>query len=671
MLSFHLTGSPWFLLLLLPGGWLLWRQYASGGAAPRERLLLALQGAALFLLVASLTAPELRRHSVRFHDPAILILRDRSGSFRGGDYLGLGPAYARVREALEKEYSARKFRVVTADFDERARFSADSGKFPAAAEDALTDFSAAADFVDSSAGTEGRLANLQAVFLFSDGRGNADSGKTARRWKAPVFPVVLPSPTAEMQPEGVNLSVTPGKGGTAEVSWRRVGKPPREAVVRLLYGGRVAAQAKVPAADTGDPAPLRIAWTPDKDALESKEGWRATLQPAGEGENFDAWNDTLAAVWRDGGAGRRIFVMKPVRSLDEKGMLEILYGWDGAATKTVDREELAKENPGPGDEVWAEAGAFFSDAALAKLLGATPARLVLYARAEGAALPGGRGVEMSPGAAIEVARAADEFFPDGVARLQGLAAAPVTVPAAGSPWRPAATLTEGSKRGVLMGRYPLKEGKTAFFFSLPSIWKGLFDPQADFAARENVTAYVKAAAQLAEREEGAVRVSRPARPCHFVPFDVEISLPAADSGKIVLAVDGPRRVEPPLKRSAADAWRAEGLALPQGRYRLELRRDGAALWSDSLEVIPKAALELSRIGFDRAYLSALAAQSGGALIDAAAPDEVTRKLPTLAAAQARAESARATRLYNTRAMFLAVLLLLGLSWVLRKRWDLD
>ena len=85
MYSLHLTGSPWFLLLIPFGLWILWRDYAGGGATGRGgRILFPLQACALILLALSLCGPELRRHNVRFHNPAILILRDQSASFRAG-----------------------------------------------------------------------------------------------------------------------------------------------------------------------------------------------------------------------------------------------------------------------------------------------------------------------------------------------------------------------------------------------------------------------------------------------------------------------------------------------------------------------------------------------------------------------------------------------------------
>src|SRR5690242_15597896 len=127
MYSLHLTGSPWFLLLIPVGLWILWRAYgggdAGGASSPGRggRILFALQAVALVLLALSLSGPELRRHNVRFHNPAVLILRDQSASFRAGSVLGLGARYADFQARLAATYGGRKFDVRMADFDAAVR----------------------------------------------------------------------------------------------------------------------------------------------------------------------------------------------------------------------------------------------------------------------------------------------------------------------------------------------------------------------------------------------------------------------------------------------------------------------------------------------------------------------------------------------------------------------
>jgi hypothetical protein len=122
MFSFHLTGSLWFLLCLPPGLVILWHQYRVGivHSGPRfgRHILFGLQALALFILTLSLTGPELRTHQGVFHKSSILILRDQSGSFRNGVYLGLGEAYAKFTEVLQQNYQSQNIEVRIADFSE-------------------------------------------------------------------------------------------------------------------------------------------------------------------------------------------------------------------------------------------------------------------------------------------------------------------------------------------------------------------------------------------------------------------------------------------------------------------------------------------------------------------------------------------------------------------------
>jgi hypothetical protein len=81
-------------------------------------------------------------------------------------------------------------------------------------------------------------------------------------------------------------------------------------------------------------------------------------------------------------------------------------------------------------------------------------------------------------------------------------------------------------------------------------------------------------------------------------------------------------------------------------------------------------LELARLGFAAGPLSDLAARSGGSVLRPGG-SEVTSMLPKPAAAQIRMDRTASTRFYNTLPLCLVVLALLGLAWVLRKKWDFD
>jgi hypothetical protein len=698
MYSLHLANSPWFLLLIPPGLWILWRQYrgfAAGAGGPGSgRILFALQAAAMIVLALSLTAPELRRHRVEFHNPAILILRDQSSSFRAGAYLGLGGAYRDFQARLEETYRGRKFDVRVADFAASAwpvsgfaRASGAPSDAAAAGDGALTSLAASADFVDSAA-----IPNLQAVFLFSDGVSNLDSGRASRTWRFPLYPVVFaPDSVSEIQPVQARVYLNP-EGAAAradlEVAWRRVGKAGGDPALRILQGGRTLLARKLPAgaAAQGEAGKIRFPWNPDRSALESREPLRAVLQPSDPAADFDPWNDTLGAAFPQGRAERVIHVLRPVRSLDEKGMLGILQSWEGTRVDFFGPEDVgqARFAPAPGDQIWVEAGSL-SGRLQAWLAGAA-AKAVVYVRSEAGRGPQVPGIPakawraFSAAAELKASRSAAEAFPDEAVRLKSLADAPLELPEAGE-----GTLVEareGGKRGMLMGRIPLGEGRRAFFFCLPAVWGPLFDPQGDFATRENIAAYVRAAHALAAREDGTVRVTLPARAYHQVPFDVDAHAPdkpgdAKAAGSLVFAAVPERGGAPAFSQSwtgppagAADA-RIKGVSLAQGRYRLELRAGADVLWRDSLDVLPRAALELARIGFDRGTLDDAATRSGGRVIEPGVSSMLPGALPDLPGAQIRMEKTSSIRLYNTLVQCLLILALLSLSWLLRKKWDFD
>jgi len=692
MYSLHLTGSPWFLLLIPVGLWILWRVYAGrmGGAAGGigsgrgGRVLFALQALALVLLALSLTGPELRRHNVRFHNPAILILRDQSASFRAGSELGLGSRYADFQSRLVSVYGAKKFDVRVADFAAAvwpvSGFPHAPGP-PAPASGDPTSLGAAADFADTAA-----IPNLQAVFLFSDGRAVLDSGRSARAWRVPVFPVVFaPDSVSEVQALSVALD-----GSAAEVKWENVGKVAGDPQLRLLRAGRVLLTRKLPAstpAGADGSRSFRFAWSPPP----GEGPLRAALEPASPAANFDRWNDTVSVAASGSAAARRVYILKPIRSLDERGMVDALRAEGNLNVTFFAAEEAAGLAPAAGDQVWIEAGAL-ANAKLSAWLGSQAGKAVIYARtgedvfgrapAAGQrtlpGLPDAPWTEFTAAAEIKSGKSASDAFPDEVVRLKSLSSDPIRAPEAPArgTW---VEIREGAKRAMLMGRIPWGQGKRAFFFCLPAIWGNLFDPQGDFSTRENIGAYVRSAYAMAGQEVSAARVSLPHRAIAGIPFDAEIDSPEAAAGEAglgaaaVFGVAGPglskEWVKPASAGSAAD-WTAKAIALPAGRYRLWVRAGADTLWRDSLQAYPQEALELARLGFDAGSLADLAARSGGALLRPSG-SEVTSLLPTLPDAQMRMDRTVAIRLYNTLPIALLVLILLSTSWALRKKWDFD
>lgn len=663
-----------------------------------------LQLAALVLLVVSLTGPEWVRRHAEFHNPSVLILRDRSGSFQSGAYLGLGEAYRKAEESIVDAYRSRRFDVQIADFNERAwpvsgfkgkaadgrgaegtAHGADAqGSNTQVANAPLTSLAALADFVDSVGG-----ANLQAAFLFSDGRANLDSGKASRTWPVPVYPVVLPvKDVSEVQPERVSWVAMAGDGEPdgLEVAWAPVGPSVASPTLRILRGETPIFTSNLPGSEGQaghDVRTSRIPWKPAA-GLGKLEALRAVVQPAGGRGNFDPFNDTLSVSASGRRGERRLLVVKPLRSLDEKGMMDLFNGWDDARVEMAGAEELHGRTLTDKDQIWVETGWLVAREGLLKTLRETKAKVVVYAR------PGGlpaeiagikvKRQEFSPGAEVRSTRDAADVFPDGVVRLKSIGSRSLEAPASEGPWREAAVLTEGGRRGLLMGWFPLGPGKEGFFLALPPLWTLLFDPQADFATRENLGQILRAASLLAEREVGTVKAVIPRRAFAGMPFDLEFSVPdpagRKDAGALELVVagaEGAPAAKRPLTGPGPESYQLEALSLPVGRFTLSLMRGGERIWRDSMEVASKPSLELARIGFDRVALLDLAGQSGGHVIepDSADPTWVTSLLPSLPGAQIKAERTQTTRLHNTRWQFLLAVMLLTASWLLRKKWDFD
>jgi hypothetical protein len=488
----------------------------------------------------------------------------------------------------------------------------------------------------------------------------------------------------EIQPAAVRLLPDEGGAVAAEASWNAVGKPGREASIKILQGSKAVIAKTIPwrsaePSKDGARGEARFPSGLERSVLEGRTPLRAVVQPSDASADFDPYNDTLDVSFPRGRAVRNIHVLKPIRSLDEKAMLGVLQEWEGTRVSFFSAEESANLKLTAEDQVWVEAGMLGPQSRISAWLQAIPARVAVYSRPEAGRAPQLPGLPntawhaFAPMSEIRAAKSAADAFPDEVVRVKNLTLEPLDLPdAPGQAWVEA---VEGRNRGMLMGRLDLGRGKHAFYFALPAIWAPLFDPQGDFTLRGNVDGYVKAAQILAGLEDGTVRVSRPSRAYDGVPFEFGARLPEGpggakrDTGEAALSIAG---------GGYAKEWRQSGreflikdLALPAGRYRMELKSGGKGLWSDSLDVSPKAALELARIGFDRGALEDAASRSGGSVLEPSAGGDVTHMLPTLPAAQIRMEKTTSIRLYNTYAQCFLILALLALSWLLRKKWDLD
>ncbi len=709
MLSLHFNGSLWFLLLLPPGVFFLWRQYATGivrsGPALGGWILFALQTLALVLLTLSLTAPELRRHRVEFHPPVILVVRDQSGSFQNGHFLGLNGAYTSFEQSLIQFYKNREFEIRFADFNK--------GVWPSRASESqsvshpksyqgnvpleLTSLSSVADFVDSMS-----IPNLQAIFLFSDGRANLDSGRASRSWSAPVYPVIFPTDSSgEVQPENVRITWdSGGKASQVLVQYKVLSRLAGAPTLRIVQDGKIMVTRKLPPGIGA--ITTRFDWSPEKTFGEEGAAFKAILQPERLELNLDHYNDTLPILFPQGRLRKRIFVARPLRSLDEKGLFEILSESQSHDLIFFSMEEFPGMRVTSKDQIWIESGLFPQAGKELGALQQSPGKVVVYSRISEIknqrrpAFLDGNWNAFSPASEIKVARSVSEQFPDEILSLKAVSPKGVKAPALNQGLTALVEVSEGDHRGLLVGKLSLGGGKGALFLILPDIWNFFFDPQADFGPRSNITAYIKFARNLADRQDNTIRISKPNRAYESVPFDIAYHLPDSlsighraanrDDSTLKLWIAGSNgtrtgskgtRILPLVQAGHEEDPVWKSIILDPGQYEITLQKGSQKLRSDSLEVAPKIVLELAKIGFDETTLNELASRSGGRLISQAKytvaldTNAVSSVLPSLPAAETRVEKTKSIRLFNTIPLFFFILLPLALAWLMRKKWDFD
>lgn len=603
MFSIHFTNHVGFLLLFPLGFLLLWRQYQNLGSKAENRfikpLLLTLQSLALLLVVLSLAAPEIIRHQVEFHRPAILILRDQSESFLNGSYLGLEQNYQSFEKKILAYAKENNFEVRTVDFTEH---------FPVALP-----------------------PNLKGVLLFSDGQLNAESSLLAsnffRKMDAPLFPVRLDSnERTEIQAEKVVLNLD---GNPVEIAfnYQSMGPHPSRARFQLIKSNKILFEETFPAeAGTGE---HHFNWSTDKKWLNSSERIYAVLQPELANNNFNPWNDTVEVAMVGATAKKTIFVLKPIHSLDEKAMFDILHQSEVFKLEFFEIKELNALPLTEDDQVWMEWESLGSNsqATLEKVkdwIEKAPAKMVFYAgpsfqenvlkkNSTHLSLSNLVRVDLIPNqewklfnvnASVSINASIGEgqlrvahAFPDEIVKLKDMSPTAISAMNYDSSSQSLVSIKEGQSRGIVMGKFSLGSGKQFLWFSLPGIWNEIFSAQVDYPTHRRIMGFVNSVCDLAEFSLNKKAVTTP------IPL------------------------------------------------------------VDTLSSVAKKRMELSRIGFNDRQLSEWAKKTGGQV--------VTSVLPALSNEEAKEDRIYPYRFYNSVPLFLLILVLLSSAWALRKKWDLD
>lgn len=477
----------WFPLIVLPGLWMTARLYLRGPTVHRGPALLS--ALAWLALAVWAVSPAWRIHPEIWHPPLVVLAVDERPSYAA---LGARDSAERMRRAARAHYEARGFRVVE---------------------------TALADRLPGGSG----YPNLQAVLLWSDARA---PGLERARTSAPVFPVLVPVSTDEVQGESGVLALRgegAAEGVTLTIEWRAAGTRPvsatGEARAELQAGGRTVWTGTLnhpPDLGRGERVISEVRLPPAmRELLERDDaGPVLLLRPSSASAVADdrhhAGNDTVLVDAARLHRIRQVFV-RPVTTLEERGLMDALREearFDVRALPLREVEALAARGR---VVVWAAATRPAD-------LPAGDAPVIRYDRAT----PAGRGVRsrvpVREDARIEPAAHVAAALPAGVLRLADLGF--VTEPGREEAWglprmsedvEPLAWAVQDGSRGLLFWR---RRASGEYGLVMPALWEARFRPEArPEASRPGspMAEWVQGAAWWAILQQPAAEASRPER----------------------------------------------------------------------------------------------------------------------------------------------------------------
>lgn len=661
------ASAPWiFAAIAALGLWMTWALYlrAPLPVGARARRLLALLASLAWLALAWFGAgPLLQRDPNVYHPPAVVLALDASESHAalGAREAALGPL-----RAARAHYEALGFRVVEIAFGERAVAGLEAGDGGDARDvGELTSFSALARALDSL-----QIPNLQAVILASDGRASLGEGAWVS-WPAPVHPLRLEVGSGagarpEAQGERAELDWTrPEEGATLAVTWS-ASRSARAIQAELREGERTlwtGSLRKEPSTDAGPD------WTPTTTEFRlppslargarssDPEGWSLFVRPA---PNPFLQNDRVE-LRIDGRARAREVFVRPLSSLEERGLIDALRSGDSGGVSAEDPGALKL---GAEDVLWTRAGAH----AMGVPADGAGARMA-YALAQEAPAGSG-GAVFGPEARVAWREDGAEFLPASVLRLGdlGVSAEGLRLRAPGRDVEALAWAEQGGRKGLLLWRTP---GTRTFGLVLPPLWRASFAPGGGEEIRMAASRWARGASAWA-RAHGRVRVSLPDPVIAGRPFALEARFPPGDpdyentrryelfeGGVLLAAATG---------RASARFDSVTLRASPSNGRALSLRQGSRIAWTGAARAWDARDLELRELGVDARALAGIAASSNGNIIR----NENQSKIPwpSLRGGQARETRARPLPLAPA-AFTLAAALLLCAAWALRKRLQLD
>ncbi len=450
------SAAPWIFLSVAAVGLAL-SAFLHFRSPISRRIPILLSAAAWLGLAALMARPLWVSTRVVYHPPTVALGVDLSPSYARGETLRIGDWVRRSMGAIRDHYAALGFHVTEFGFRE--------AKFPDSLE----------------------VPNLQAIFLWSDGR------FPARGWPALVYPVIgRAGAFSEVQGESVVVdSVSEDSGAEASVEWRSLGSG-GAARLEVQAGGKTLWRERLPNSGTPPGTLLRRVFklSPRMSAeISGSQSPLALIRPEADSANVFSANDTLD-IRLAGRARARHFFARPLRSLEERGLVDALLAAESLAVSAVS----ASAAPGlqPGDVIWARA----SSAVFAPH-GAT---VVSYSFPQ----EGGGSRAFSSEARVAWGETAVPFLPAGVLRLGDLGEGLWVLDKPDSMTETLAWAEEGGRKGALLSRKGTGE-TFVFKFASPRLWASAFRPDADDRVRALQRRWVQGVGNLAHHQAASVK----------------------------------------------------------------------------------------------------------------------------------------------------------------------
>ncbi len=458
--------SPWFFLPVLAAGiWLAYRLYFDLRNPMSRRwrgIFIALTLFIWILLAGLIVQPLWTASGAIYHPPAVVLAVDESPSYAAGATLHARDEVQKSVDEIRKSYQGKGFQVLEFGFGETvhpAHTKANVG--------VQTSLVALHRHLDSLA-----IPNLQGVFLWTDGRSNRDTNVNLGAWPAPVFPVSVRGRGSEIQGENVQADLSDrDSGAEISVEWRAVGLKSSEASMEIRSGTRILWKGLLPVPDSNSGEKLRHHFRLPARAFQGAgEEWAAWIRPENKGENTTVQNDTVGVHLTGAHHKRQIFV-RPLQSLEERGLVDALFASDSLEAVAVSPESLALSIHG-GDVLWARSQDAGRAVAAAKKSGAP---VILYT------MPGvatGKVSSFTSAARVTWRSDADRFLPGGVLSLSDLGFSTANLPAEESSMEAIAWVEENGHRGLLVGRRKNAEHPVVEF-TAPPLWSTEFHTGSD------------------------------------------------------------------------------------------------------------------------------------------------------------------------------------------------